>query len=246
MDLSICIPTYRGAFRLARLLATLPSNLDAELLVCDDGSPEPDAQDIADVVAASPLPSRVLSGSGNRGAVAALRDLTQAATGRKILQLDDDVIIPEGFFEVMDVLLGLPNVGVLSWRACGMVTGHLEPGQSELPRLGFVEPATELAGYCMAYRRSVLEEVGGIDTRYKMYCSDSDFTLRVMLAGHPCYRVWWPLVPHEEHGVYKDPDNATLRLTRDRVTPEDAAAFLSKWGAMGPEMESRALARLRR
>jgi hypothetical protein len=99
-----------------------------------------------------------------------------------------------------------------------------------------LQPATELAGYCMAYRRAVYDEVGGIDTRYQFYCSDSDFALRVAQAGHPCYRVWWPLVPHLEHSSVSDPAARTAMGTRD------LAAFKAKWGAPGAEMEERAIA----
>ena len=241
--LSICIPTYRGAKRLERLLASMNVR-DVELLVGDDGSPESDARDIVEVVdrfvAATPrIIARVLRTETNRGAVTVLHELTALATGASILQLDDDVLVPEDFFETASLLLAIENIGVLSWRSCG-----INPGQSLKPAVGMLQPATELAGYCMAYNRDVHEKVGGIDSRFKMYCSDSDFALRVALAGHPCYRVWWPLVPHEEHGVYKDAGNTDFSRDREAVARQDLQAFVDKWGATGAEMEKRALKQL--
>lgn len=247
--LSICIPTYRGAKRLEHLLASMPAGDWAtgsvEILIYDDGSPQRDGNEIAAAfdrfrsAHGGRVAGRLLRCDTNRGAVYALRELTAQATGQNILQLDDDVFLPEGFFGVLQSLLEIPNIGCLSWRSCG-----IQPGQSLKPTVGMLQPATEIAGYCMAYPRAVHAEVGGVDARFKMYCSDSDFALRVALAGHPCYRVWWPLVPHEEHGVYKDADNAEMTRGREEVAGNDLQAFKDKWGASGAEMEKRALAQL--
>src|SRR6185295_4950392 len=119
--------------------------------------------------------------------------------GDTVLLLDDDVLWPAELLQTVRQLTAIPNIGVLSWRSFGD-----QPGQSTVARPGFMELATELAGYCMAFRRSVWDEAVGLDSRFKFYCSDSDFALRVTLAGHPSYRVWWPLVPHREHGAFKD------------------------------------------
>jgi GT2 family glycosyltransferase len=172
----------------------------------------------------------------NRGYAHCVRDGVERSTGEIVLLLDDDVRLPDGFFEVLYTLMALPGVGVLSWRSEG---GN--PGQSKSPLRGYMEPATQIASYCYAFKRSVWDEVGGFDTRYRFYCIDSDFALRVMLAGHPCYRVWWPLVPHDEHGGQID----TVSFDRRQVGSEDSEKFRQKWGATGDEMEKRALEGLR-
>ena len=231
--LSICVPCHRGAPRLETLIASLPiSDPDLELLVYDDGSPQADANAIARVFSAAPIArKRLLRNERNRGPVAALRDVVAAASGDSVLQLDDDVTLPPTFLGTLRALLAIDNIGVLSWRSEGS-----NPGQSKIPRAGMLQPATEIAGYCMAYRRAVYDKVGGIDTGFQFYCSDSDFALRVALAGHPCYRVWWPLVPHAEHSSGSDP------AARQAMTSRDLAAFERKWNATGAEMEKRALA----
>lgn len=237
--LSIVIPTYRGAARLARLLPTINANdnADVELLVADDGSPGNEGEAIKEVVAKSPITrKRTLRFDENCGMVAVMKLLLEEARGELVLQLDDDVLVPAGLITTMSHLLEqIPNVGVLSWRSLGR-----NPGQSRKSAVGFLEPATQLAGYCMAYRRSVYDEVGGVDTRFRMYCSDSDFALRVCMAGHPCYRVWWPLVPHEEHAAFSGGD-----FDRGGIAARDLAAFQAKWGNTGEEMEKKALSKLR-
>jgi len=247
--LSVVIPTYRGAHRLARLFASMRETclhshpFDAEILVGDDGSPAEDGlairQECTKFHEATRLPVHHMATKENRGPVAMLRTLVDAAKGTRILQLDDDVRIPWEFWAAMDSLLGMPNIGCLSWRSAGP-----NAGQSKEPTPGFLEPATELAGYCFAYGKSVYDEVGGIDTRFRVYCSDSDFALRVTLAGHPSYRVWWPLVPHDEHMASKE--NEPIAQIEKASQSSDSALFLDKWGAGGGELEARAIDGLRR
>lgn len=238
--ISVCIPTYRGAKRLQRLLATLQDVAfsDLELLVMDDGSPSDDAKETESlVIGFGGWERRFLSAKQNNGIVAAYDFLIRQARGQVLLLLDDDVLIPSGFFPVLRRLTQIDGIGALSWRSCG--TGA---GQSKKSRVGFLQPATQLAGYCMAFRRDVYEEVGGVDTRFRQYCGDSDLALRVTLAGYPSYRVWWPLVPHEEHGAFNDAPE--LAAQREQAIAEDLGKFFEKWGATGEEMEKRALAKL--
>jgi O-antigen biosynthesis protein len=237
MRISIVIATYRGAERLERLLPTIVGD-DLEVIVVDDGSPAVDAAAILGVVANSgcSVGKFPLRNETNRGYAACVRDGVAAATGEVVLLLDDDVRLPGGFFETLRGLMGAtPNIGVLAWRSEGR-----NPGQSRRSVLGYMEPATQLASYCYAFKRSVWDELGGFDTRYRFYCIDSDFALRAMLAGHPCYRVWWPLVPHDEHGGAVD----TVSFDRGHIGQQDSAIFAAKWGANGDEMERRAIAGL--
>ena len=140
---------------------------------------------------------------------------------------------------VLRVLVAsLPGAGALSWRSLGPHEAY--DSRRAIP--GFLEPATHLAGYCMAFRRSVYDEVGGIDTRFRAVCGDSDLALRMTLAGHPSYRVWWPLVPHEGGASSKD----SMALERPSAgAARDLALWAEKWdGKSGPEMEKLALERL--
>lgn len=245
MELSILIPSYCGAARLGRLFASMPAASVAserdghEVLVYDDGSPLADfAATSRAAWGAQGVRPRVLCGGENLGWPAGVKALTAAASGRVILLLDDDVLLPTGFVQtVRAIFAALPSIGAVSWRSEGK-----RPGQSSTPRVGLLEPATQIAGYCMAFRRDVYEEVGGIDTRFKFYCSDSDLALRMTLAGHPSYRAWWPLVPHEEHGAWRGSPEAEVR--RQALAAADLVAFREKWGADGAEMERRALAKL--
>lgn len=248
MKITVCIPTYRGGARLDRALGSIlvaraepvwpplspGSPGGVSVLVYDDGSP---AQDLVEIRAVTDAPFvHLIRGDVNRGPVAAYRNLVAAVGGDVVLMLDDDATLPPGFFAVLRQLMAVDGIGVLSWRSLGD-----KPGQSRTPIRGFLEPATQLAGYCMAFRKAVYDEIGGFDERFHTYCSDSDLALRATQAGYPSYRVWWPLIPHEEHGVWRDCPELP---NRQKLAERDLAAFKDKWGADGVEMERRALAGL--
>jgi len=237
MKISIVTATYRGAQRIQPLLSSIQQHGQGirEMLIIDDGSPEADANALGAALGAFPLPPKTFIRGARRGWIASINDAVSRTCGDVILLLDDDVLLPAGLVDVLDQLLSLPGVGVLSWRSQGA-----SPGQSQEPRPGLVQPATQLAAYCMAFRRSLWDGLEGLDPRYHIYCSDSDFCLQATLAGHPCYRVWWPLVPHKEHQCMKD----CPELERDRHVAADLATFRAKWGKSGEEMEREALGRL--
>jgi GT2 family glycosyltransferase len=241
MMISVCIPTYRGEKRLKRLLPTLATAADAdvELLVLDDGSPSEEATKIAALISAfDGIKRKQITWSRNNGIVAAYDQLVRQAEGEVVLFLDDDVLVPFGLFRVIRQLIEIPGIGALSWRSTGS-----NPGQSKRPRPGLLQLATQLAGYCMAFRREVYNEVGGVDTRFRQYCGDSDLALRMTLAGYPSYRVWWPLVPHEEHGAFNDAPELGDEA-REQAASKDLRSFFEKWNATGDEMERRAVAGL--
>lgn len=242
MKLSILIPTYRGAARLQGLFSSLQAagianDPRCEVIALDDGSSHPDYAATARVTwDAHPLRPRLARSDDNRGWTATINALVPLSAGELVLLLDDDALLPQALLPTLTGLFSaLGSCGVLSWKSLG--TG---PGQAPRPRPGFLQPATQLAGYCMAFRRSLWDELGGLDARFRTYCADSDLALRATLAGYPSYRVWWPLVPHEEHGCFA----AAPELDRQALAARDLAAFQEKWGAPGAEMEARALARL--
>jgi GT2 family glycosyltransferase len=256
MKVSVVIASYRGASRLARLLPTIRQDEEAmDILVFDDGSPVEDSIAMSVAVFGDSPEARtelsrgemrcatrygggvaMLRESTNRGYAHCVRDAVAATNGEIVLLLDDDTLIPPGFLRTLrDLYETMPGTGVLAWRSFGK-----NPGQSQRAVPGMLQLATQLASYCYAFPRAVWDEVGGFDTRYRFYCIDSDFAVRVTMAGHPCYRVWWPLVPHEEHGGEVD----TVSFDRGEIGRKDSALFEEKWGASGDEMESRALASL--
>jgi glycosyltransferase involved in cell wall biosynthesis len=96
--LSVVIPTYNGASRIAASLETVLSYLaakpfTAEIVVVDDGSSDGTA-DAARAALAGRLPHRVIGRERNLGKGASVREGVLAAAGEVILFCDDDLSTP--------------------------------------------------------------------------------------------------------------------------------------------------------
>lgn len=94
MDLSIIVPTYRGSGRLRATMDALREAVrpagGAELVVVDDGSPEPPPEAL---IAASGLPARLVLLPRNGGRAEARNAGVAAACGALVLLLDDDMSV---------------------------------------------------------------------------------------------------------------------------------------------------------
>ncbi len=238
MKISILIATYRGADRIKKLLQSMLDNnlvedINYEILIFDDGSPIEDYSLLLSNVLRFNTLNCVVQQVPHGGWISTANKLVEASKGDIVLFLDDDVLYSYNLlYTVRGIINSLDNVGVLSWRSYGD-----RPGQSKVPRPGFLQPATELAGYCMAFKKTLWQKLNGFDSRFNVYCSDSDFALRATLSGYPSYRVWWPLIVHEEHGCF----NNAPELNKNKIAESDLMAFKEKWGATGSEMEIMAI-----
>ncbi len=67
------------------------------------------------------------------------------------------------------------------------------------PAASYAEPAEVLlpSGCAALYRREMIEQVGGFDRSYFLYCEDSDLGLRGRLAGWRCRYVPSAVVEHD-------------------------------------------------
>ncbi len=96
MNVSVIIPTYNRGKRLGptldALLASDPSGLDAvEIIVVDDGSPDPIASVVESRVACPPISLRCLR-QPNAGPAAARNTGFRASRGEIVLFVDDDIL----------------------------------------------------------------------------------------------------------------------------------------------------------
>ncbi len=100
---------------------------------------------------------------------------------------------PNGTLQHGGVVLGL----------CGGMAGHAHRGISKIDN-GYVGRAvvhqnlSAVTGACMLVKRSIYEELGGLDEQFAVAYNDIDFCLRVRVAGYQI--VWTPyaeMVHHE-------------------------------------------------
>ncbi|MGW0803838.1 glycosyltransferase family 2 protein [Nonomuraea sp. NPDC002799] len=127
--------------------------------------------------------------SGGRGPAAARNAGWRAADTPWVVFLDDDVIPSRGWAEALwKDLADLPaDVAGSQGRIEVPLPPGRRPTDGERHTAGLADASWVTAD--MAYRRGVLESIGGFDERFpRAYREDADLALRVTRAGHRLVR----------------------------------------------------------
>jgi N-acetylglucosaminyl-diphospho-decaprenol L-rhamnosyltransferase len=199
-DLSIIIVSYNASADLARCLESLhaaPPAAAHEIVVVDNGSAD-------DSVAAARrwLGVRVIALGANSGFAHANNVGIGASSGRDILLLNSDTIVPPlAIDRLLAELASDPGVAVVGPRlvdgagraelSFGRMIGPLnEWRQKRRVRGGRVEQLTRerqypdwVSGACLLVRRADAEAVGRLDERFFMYAEDVDFCAAIRARG---------------------------------------------------------------
>ncbi len=145
----------------------------------------------------------------------------QHSHGEYILLLNTDTTVPETFMEdMLRAFRDIPHLGVaqpkLFWLhdprkldSCGSLfsaTGFLKhvgnQQREELPEFNTPFPVFAVKGACMMFRRDLLEKTGGLfDPDYYCYFEETDFCMRVWLAGYECWYYPKASIHHAMGGV---------------------------------------------
>ena len=182
MTADVVIPTV-GRPSLARLLAALAAEPPpGRVIVVHDGEPD------ASLPAEPGLSYNVVEGP-RRGPAAARNTGRRAARAEWIAFLDDDVVPEPGWAaRLLEDLRGLaPGVAGSQGRIVVPLPHDRAPTDWERNVAGLETARWATAD--MAYRRSVLDELGGFDERFpRAYREDADLALRAERAGYRLVR----------------------------------------------------------
>jgi GT2 family glycosyltransferase len=217
-ELSVVIVSYRCRHLLAECLDSLAAQrdqVDMEVLVYDNASGD-DTTAAADAhpwVHLEALEENVGFGRANNMGFA-------RATGRAVLALNPDTVVPRGALRAcLDELWSRPDVGVLTPRLVGRdgsldrrcKRGFPTPFSSlcyftgldhriRHPRAthytagwldeGETGEVTSVSGAFMLMPAEVLREIGGFDEQFFMYAEDIDLCLRAIEHGWKV--LYWP------------------------------------------------------
>ena len=193
---SVAICTYNGARTLADALdgATALDYPDYEVIVVDDGSSDATAE------IAGRYDVRLIR-TENRGLSAARNTAWQAASGAIVAYTDDDARPDPHWLRYLVRTMerhelggaGGPNIPPPGDGPVADCVANAPGGPNHV----LVDDVTaeHVPGCNMAFRRAVLEEVGGFDVRYRAAGDDVDLCWRVQDAGHrigfsPAAMVW--------------------------------------------------------
>lgn len=179
--LTVAIPCYRQAGHLARLLASLADLPATEILVLDDGSPEPVSIPSADSRV------RLIRHPTNRGLGAARNSLARAAQGELIGYFDADVALASWSARLPAAFDDDPTLAAVTGRAFEAGGGSAADRwrrwfwiQDHGPQPVDVEYAY---GLCCVWRRRAVLELGGFDERLRTHGEDIDLSFRARARG---------------------------------------------------------------
>ncbi|THJ24590.1 MAG: glycosyltransferase family 2 protein [Nitrospira sp. CG24E] len=211
-DLSIAIVSYNTKEVLLDCLRSVHAHTTAiayEVIVVDNDSRDGTLAVLKDAYPAM----RVIENSDNRGFAKAVNQALAVSRGRHILLLNSDTIIRDQALATMVAYLDdQPDVGAVSckqWTEDGHLNQTCFPFPSIRDHLFYsalfqrIAPSMQAAtaatqavdcmqsqdvdwanGACLMVRRSLLQELGGLDEGFFMYFEDADLCRRLRLQGY--------------------------------------------------------------
>jgi glycosyltransferase involved in cell wall biosynthesis/tetratricopeptide (TPR) repeat protein len=226
--------------------------LDIEVIVVDNASPD----DAARVAAGFPF-VRLICNSENLGFGHASTQGYEASTGEIVLFLNSDTCLTRAaLIRLAETLLASGSVG-----AAGPYSDNagyhqfFEPGYEDLKNLNLYcqdfamrdEPDRQvemLVGFCLAVRRSVLEEVGAFTDEYGLgLFEDNDLIQRIQNAGYKTMLSTRSFVYHAgSKTLNRLPEHPHVRLRRNQAIfekkfqRERESGFLSHLAGQSPEL----------
>jgi O-antigen biosynthesis protein len=207
----IVVPVYRGLDETANCLhtvlrsrlaaATADGDIDCELVVIDDASPDPALSELLRSLADRGL-FTLLRNERNLGFVASVNKGMALHPGRDVILLNSDTEVFNDWVERLhraayrDVNIGTVtplsnNATICSYpNFAGEFHGRFEMSFEDLDGLareanaGLAVDIPTAVGFCMYVRRQCLDEVGLFDLRFGLgYGEENDFSRRIAARG---------------------------------------------------------------
>lgn len=232
---SVCVPLYGGAEDIARCLDSLErcKPLVHEAVVVDNGFPD----GAKDEVKKRPW-AKLIENTENAGFAKASNQAYEASEGEIVLFLNSDTVVTwHGLKALVEDLASSGTVGAVGpvsnavghSQQIGVTYTNIENAPlfaEDLYTSGRPSRETDmLVGFCMAVKRSVLEELGGFDESFGTgLFEDNDLCYRMRRAG---YR----LLVCERAFVHHKGSASLVRsgLDASSLLAENGARFKAKW-----------------
>ncbi len=242
VSISVVIPAY-GRAEMTRAcvdaLCASGSPVTTEIIVVDDGSPEPIAPALAGVAIL-----RVVRQETNQGFIAACNRGAQEAQGTHLLFLNNDTLAAAGLLAaLLDVFLRAPDAGVVGAKLV-FPDGRLQEAgcyvrpdgsaemiglwdQADRPAYAFTREVGYVSGACLMIERACFAALGGFDPAYApAYCEDSDLCYRVRALGKRVYFAPGAIVTHALSVSMRD-----ASIDKAALVAANQAKFVVRWGA---------------
>lgn len=194
--MTVAIPTLAADDRLSQCLDALgrQTRRDFEVVIIDNSG-----KGLAQRFDGA---ARVLVNPRNLGYGAAINQALAAAGAPYLAALNDDAVVRPGWLAALvDALERRPDAGMCASQvrlfgedlldSAGMLVaadGSSKQRGHGRPPADFPVPEETLfpSGSAALYRRAMLDDIGGFDPRFFLYCEDTDLGLRARWAGWKC------------------------------------------------------------
>lgn len=205
---TVVVPTLCADSRLRECVESLSrqTRRDFELLVVDNSG-----QGLARRNGSSGA-AAVIENPRNAGFGAAINQGLRASRAAYIATLNDDAVAHPRWLEAMVCALERrPDAGMCASQvrlfgenrldSAGMLVcrdgSSKQRGQGKPPEdFPVAEEALFPSGSAALYRRAMLDQIGGFDEHFFLYCEDTDLGLRARWAGWKCLYVPGAVVEH--------------------------------------------------
>lgn len=181
--LTVGITTRNRPDALRRCLASIARVLGSgiEVLVFDDGSDVPAAQQLA----GEPVPARFIRDERGPGYIAGRNELVTQAANEFVLLLDDDaVLIERGAIErAIRVLERDDRVAAVAFAQAEQ-DGRPWPERMQPGRSAVAARVPSFIGFAHLLRRRVFLQLGGYRADFVCYGEEKDYCLRLLDAGY--------------------------------------------------------------
>jgi GT2 family glycosyltransferase len=156
--------------------------------------------------------ARVIENTRNAGFGTAINQGVRASNSPYVATLNDDAVAhPDWLAALVSALVARPDAGMCASQvrlfgeprldSAGMLVARdgssKQRGHGRLPEdFPVLEEVLLASGSSALYRRSMLEDIGGFDDDFFLYCEDTDLGLRARWAGWKCLYVPQAVVEH--------------------------------------------------
>jgi GT2 family glycosyltransferase len=206
---TVAIPTLAADSKLAGCVRSLAAQTcrDFEIVIIDNsgkGRARETLGACGDV--------RFIENESNRGFGAAINQACAGSRSTYVATLNDDASAsPRWLEELLAAISSLPDAGMCASQVRLVGAGALDSagmlicadgsskqrGHLESPaRFERAEEVLLPSGSAALYRRAMLEQIGGFDEDFFLYCEDTDLGLRARWAGWKCWYAPAAVVDH--------------------------------------------------
>lgn len=198
-EVSIIIPTLNGVEHTRACIESIQrcTQVEHEIIVVDNGSTDGTVEYLRGLSATGEIVA--LTNRQNRGFAGAVNQGLALATGRRLVLLNNDTIVTDGWLAgMLHVMSTNPDCGLV-----GPMSNYVS-GSQQIAGLGQMDDdeitsfaqgwsiahrgvsvrTNRLVGFCLMIDRPVVEKLGGFDEQFFPGCfEDDDYGLRAQAAG---------------------------------------------------------------